>query len=397
MARKFGIVNEISSKFEDYNYMICGVGGIGKTTMAQQIGEIITGSPEGTFIITCGGEPAPAHIKNAFYAKAPDFKTFVEIVDELCNNKSEYPYTKFIAIDSLDEYCRMAESYVVAEYNRTVEVDKRVKSVAQAYGGFQKGENRVCDIMVKQIARLQCAGYKMLEIGHTKIKTKEDILSGVKYEMLSCNLENKYYNALKDKVNLVAMCYFEDIVDNVKDYNNPFNKKKEKKGDLVTRKRIMSFDDDTNAIDTKSHFHTIIPKAPLSAQNFIDAVTDALKKLKEEETLPPVKTIEEVKKDIEEVAEEEAPVEQIAKDIVTVEDVDDEPPFEVEDNTTVVATATPEELISEIQKLFPNAPKEVKKSVKEILIKNSDDGKGRLSTSLGVDVLQSILDLLRDM
>lgn len=392
MARKFGIVNEISSKFEDYNYMICGVGGIGKTTMVQQIGEIITGSSEGTLIITCGSEPVPKHINNAFYAQAPDFKTFVEVVDDLCNNKSDYPNTKFIAIDSLDEYCRMAETYVVNEYNRTVEVDKRVKSVAQAYGGFQKGENRVCDIMVKQIARLQYAGYKMLEIGHTKIKTKEDILSGVKYEMLSCNLENKYYNALKDKVNLVAMCYFEDVVDNIKDYNNPFNKKKEKKGDLVTRNRIMSFDDDTNAIDTKSHFHTIIPKAPLSAQNFIDAVTDALKRLKEEESLPAVKTVEEFKEEV------SAPI--VSQDVKvdinneTTGEEEDEPPFDV-DSEPVQSDVSPEELVSEIQKLFPNAPKEIKKSVKEILIKNSEDGK--LSVGLPINVLQSIVDLLRDM
>lgn len=396
MARKFGVVNQVSSKFEDYNYMICGVGGIGKTTMVQQIGEIITGSPEGTFIITCGVEPVPAHIRNAFYAKAPDFKTFVEIVDELCNNKGEYPNTKFVAIDSLDEYCRMAEAYVVSEYNRTVkEAENRAKSIAQAYGGFQKGENRVCDIMIKQIARLQAAGYKMLEIGHTKIKTKEDILSGVKYEMLSCSLDNKYFNILKDKVNLVAMCYFEDIIDNLKDYTNPFDKKKGKKGDLVARNRIMSFDDDANAIDTKSHFHTIIPKAPLSAQNFIDAVTDALKKIKEEDELPKVKTIEETKKEMEEVKNEvveKNPVENKSLE-EALDEIDDEPPFELDDE--VEEKVSPEALVSEIQSLFVSAQKETKKKVKEILIKNSEDGK--VSAQLPIAVLQSIVDVLKDM
>ncbi len=396
MARKFGVVNQVSSKFEDYNYMICGVGGIGKTTMVQQIGEIITGSPEGTFIITCGVEPVPAHIRNAFYAKAPDFRTFVEIVDELCNNKGEYPNTKFVAIDSLDEYCRIAESYVVSEYNRTVkEAENRAKSIAQAYGGFQRGENRVCDIMIKQIARLQGSGYKILEIGHTKIKTKEDILSGVKYEMLSCSLDNKYFNIFKDKVNLVAMCYFEDIIDNLKDYVNPFDKKKGKKGDLVARNRVMSFDDDANTIDTKSHFHTIIPKAPLSAQNFIDAVTDALKKIKEEEKLPKVKTIEETKKEMEEVKNEvveKNPVENKSME-EALDEIDDDPPFELSDE--VEENVSPEALVSEIQSLFVSAKKETKKRVKEILIKNSEDGK--VSPQLPVAVLQSIIDVLKDI
>ena len=52
MARKFGKTYEFSQKFEDYNYILLGVGGIGKTTTAVRVGKIITGSDEGTFIIT---------------------------------------------------------------------------------------------------------------------------------------------------------------------------------------------------------------------------------------------------------------------------------------------------------------------------------------------------------
>lgn len=276
MARKFGVINKMSEKFEDYSYIINGVGGIGKTTLVYEIGKIITGSNEGTFIITCGGENKPKHIPGAFGDVAPDFKTFCAIVKELCDNKAEYPATKFVAIDSLDEYARIAENFVVAEWNATCDINERAKSIAQAYKGYQKGENRACDLMIQQIIKLQNAGYSILEIGHTKTKLKEDILTKVQFEQLTCNLDNKYYNALKDKVNLVAMCYWENTVENIEEKKNAFTKKMDKVGELTDRKRVMVFADDDNAIDTKTHFEYITSKIDLSAEGFIKAVEEAI-------------------------------------------------------------------------------------------------------------------------
>ena len=276
MARKFGTINKMSEKFEDYSYIINGVGGIGKTSLVYQIGKIVTGSDEGTFIITCGGENKPKHIPGAFGDVAPDFKTFCLIVKELCDNKAEYPDTKFVAIDSLDEYVRITENFVVAEYNASVDINDRVKSISQAYKGYQKGENRACDLMIQQVMKLQNAGYSILEIGHTKTKLKEDVVSKVQFEQLTCNLDNKYYNALKDKVNLVAMCYWENVVENIEEKKNAFTKKINKVGELADRKRVMVFADDDNAIDTKTHFEYITNKIDLSAEGFIKAVEDAI-------------------------------------------------------------------------------------------------------------------------
>lgn len=276
MARKFGKITKMSEKFEDYSYIINGVGGIGKTTLVYEIGKIITGSDEGTFIITCGGENKPKHIPGAFGDVAPDFKTFKEIVKELCDNKKEYPNTRFVAIDSLDEYARIVENAVVAEWNASCDISDRAKSISTAYKGFQKGENRACDLMIQQIVRLQDAGYSIIEIGHTKTKTREDVITKVQFEQLTCNLDNKYYNALKDKVNLVAMCYWENVIENIEEKKNAFTKKMNKVGELADRKRVMVFADDDNAIDTKTHFEYITHKIDLSAQGFIDAVEEAI-------------------------------------------------------------------------------------------------------------------------
>ena len=274
--RKFGKTYKMSEKFEDYSYIINGVGGIGKTTLAYEIGKIVTGSNEGTFIITCGGENKPKHIPDAFGDHAPDFKTFVAIVKELCTNREAYPHTKFVAIDSLDEYTRLVENFVVQEWNSTCDINERAKSISQAYKGFQKGENRACDLMIQQVIKLQDAGYSLLEIGHTKTKLKEDPVTKIQFEQLTCNLDNKYYNALKDKVNLVAMCYWEYLIDKVEEKKNAFTKKMNKVGELVDRKRVMVFADDDNAIDTKTHFEYIVNKMDLNAENFIKAVEDAI-------------------------------------------------------------------------------------------------------------------------
>lgn len=379
MARKFGQTYRLSKNFEDYSYIINGIGGIGKTTMVYEIGKLITGSNEGTFIITCGVENKPKHIDDAFGDVAPDFKTFTEIVKELCENKVEYPDTKFVAIDSMDEFARITENYVVAEWNKTCDINDRAKSISQAYKGFQKGESRACDLMLNQIMKLQDAGYSLLLVGHTKTKLKEDVITKIQFEQLTCNLDNKYYNALKDKVNLVAMCYTENLVDNVEEKKNAFTKKMNKIGQLADRKRVMVFADTENAVDCKSHFPYIVAKVDFGAQNFINAVRDALeeqsknpngvvatkakkitKKAKVEESV-----VEEDKEidatpvqsdDIDEV--ETAPWDEDTDeeiDLFDEDNEDDEEPFDEE-----VAKAT-------IRPAFKAADAETKKAIKGIL------------------------------
>lgn len=370
MSRKFGKINKMSEKFEDYSYIINGVGGIGKTTLVYEIGKIVTGSDEGTFIITCGGENKPKHIPGAFGDVAPDFKTFCAIVKELCDNKEEYPDTKFIAIDSLDEYARICENFVVAEWNASCDINERAKSIAQAYKGYQKGENRACDLMIQQVMKLQNAGYSILEIGHTKTKLKEDVLTKVQFEQLTCNLDNKYYNALKDKVNLVGMCYWENVVENIEEKKNAFTKKMDKVGELTDRKRVMVFADDDNAIDTKTHFEYITHKIDLSAEGFIKAVEEAIAmKLGTTEDKPKKTTkkkaakVEEPVEEVEEVVEDV--VEDITEDIVEdiIEDI-----FEDElDGEDEAIEPVDKATLSAIRAAFKEANAETKANVKTIL------------------------------
>lgn len=367
--RKFGMTYKMSEKFEDYSYIINGVGGIGKTTLVYEIGKIVTGSNEGTFIITCGGENKPRHIPDAFGDVAPDFKTFIAIVKELCSNKEAYPDTKFVAIDSLDEFARISENYVIQEWNATCDINDRAKSISQAYKGFQKGESRACDLMIQQVMKLQEAGYSVLEIGHTKTKTKEDTITKIQFEQLTCNLDNKYYNALKDKVNLVAMCYWESVIENVEEKKNAFTKKTNKVGDLVDRKRVMVFADDDNAIDTKSHFEYIVNKIDLSAEMFIHAVETAIQEKLNSSDVKPNKAKKAkpapVKEPEPEIEEEEIEEIEEIDNLPTPSDEDDI--FEVDEAPFDLDDFDEDAIKAEIRALHKVADADTKKVVKEIL------------------------------
>ena len=380
MARKFGKTNTMSENFSDYSYVINGVGGIGKTTMVYEIGKQTTGNNEGTFIITLGEEPAPKHIPNAFGDVAPDFKTFIAIIKELCENKSEYPYTKFIALDSMDELCRITENYVVAEWNASCSIEDRAKSIKQAYKGYQAGENRVCDLFIQYLGKLKSAGYQLLEIGHTKTKVKEDPISGISYEQITCNLDNKYYNALKDKVNLVATCYLEKTIENIEEKKNAFTKKLDKIGNLTSEKRVIVFRDDDMAIDTKSHFKYIVPKVEFSTASFIKAVEDAIAeeiKISSSNNSSSVSNKSEIKPIIKkEIIKEEISIE----DEVVIDDIADE-----------TETIDKETLMSEIREKFKEADKDTKTKIKAIL---TEKGNGKLDDSLSMDVLNEVNTLL---
>ena len=372
MARSIGVVNVLKTNFENYSYFINGVGGIGKTTLAYEIGKKITGSNEGTLIITCGEEPKPEHINGAFYEYAPTFDAFIRIAKELVKNKSDFPYTKFIAIDSVDELARITQNYVIKEWNDQCDIKERAKTIKQAYKGFQAGEDRTRDLMIEYLfGKLESAGYKLLLIGHTKLKTKEDIFSGISYEQITCNLDNKYYNALKDKVNLVATCYNEKTIENIEEKKNAFTKKMDKVGNLTSEKRVIVFRDDDMAIDTKSHFKYIVPKVEFGVDNFINAVTEALEKQASEGNITTTSTPK-----VETPIIEETPI-----------DTDETP---IEETTETVDKSA---LMDDIRTRFKSAGDDTKKQIKAIL---KEKGSGKLDDSLEIDVLNEISAILDD-
>lgn len=396
MARR-GRICEMKRKFEDYDYIILGVGGVGKTTLAYELGKKITGSDEGTFIITCGAENEPMHINGAFGETDRTFEEMVECVKYLCEHKDEYANTKFVAIDSIDEWLRIVSDYVVREWNRTCEKagkpEEKSKNLAGSYKGFNKGEKRAIDLMIKQIIKLKDAGYHLIYIGHTATRSASDNMQQVKFDQLTCSIPAQFYTAIKDKANLAVMCYFENEIVGIKEEKNPFNKKMEKKGTLVNKKRVMLFTDNSNTVDTKTHFEYIVNKADMSADNLIKAVEDAIAaKLAAPEGSHKSPEMVEMAMPAESVSEDE--------DLDTTagsSDIDDLDPdtSDVDIDVDGEDTApTIEDVRAEIQGKLRTASAEVKKKAKEILITEAKDAEHIKLADATVETLNKILAIL---
>ena len=397
MARR-GRIYEMKRKFEDYDYVILGVGGIGKTTLAHELGKLITGSDEGTFIITCGAENEPRHSNGAFGETYRPFEEFVEGGGALCKHREEYPNTIFAAIDSIDELVRIACDAVCREWNRICEKtnkpEEKCKSIAQAYKGFQKGEDRAVDLIIKQIVKLKDAGYHLLYIGHTKVKSSTDVMQdNTKFDQLTCSVQPKFYNAIKDKANLAVMCYFENEIVGVKEEKNPFNKKMEKKGTLVNKKRVMLFTDDSNTVDTKTHFEYIVNKADMSADNLIKAVEDAIaaKLAAPEGSHKSPEMVEMAMPASEPSSDEDIDVTTEADDIDDLDPDTSDVDLDMDDEDTA---PTIEELRAEIQGKLRTASAEVKKKAKEILITEATDPEKIKLADATVETLNKILAIL---
>lgn len=372
MARKYGKVAKISKNFYDYNYIITGVASIGKTHLVHHLGIEASGSNEGTFIITCGREPKPTHIpNNPFYEHAVTFKDVLDIVKDITENRADYSNTKFLAFDSLDELYRITEDYVIKEWNNQCKIEERAKSISQAYKGFQKGENRVCDLVVKVLGMIEDAGLHWIIISHTKNKTQTDMYSGVSFEQITSSVDAKYYNVVKDKANLVATCYYEKEIADIEEVKDAFTKKMKKKGNLISQKKIIVFRDDDNAIDCKSHFAYIEPKIDFSVENFIKAVTDAIDRQAEGNKIEPKNP--------------STKPEPVAESEPTPDDLDD---IDITAEEETTDTVDRDALVAEVRELYKNETDDVKRRKVRNIMKSN--GSTKLDNSLSTDVLVEI-------
>ena len=226
--------NVVKADLCNYSILLNGIGGVGKTTLFYQVTTKLYGE-DGGLMINVGNEPQPNHIINANYLQADTFKDVIEFVDELCKGRNgAYSHIKVVGFDTLDTIYDLAEDYVLEEYNNSVDGGKEVNTIKSAYGGYQAGENRVVDLVVKTLFKLRNYGYGLWINGHTKRKTKADQLGNVEYEQLTSDLPAKYYNAIKNKVNIVGTAYIRRSFDNMKQVKDAYNKGKMKTGQMVT-------------------------------------------------------------------------------------------------------------------------------------------------------------------
>lgn len=338
--RKFGRKNTIKLNPLEYNIGLIGESGIGKTTTLIETAEKLV-SEDGYMLLSLGKEDAVDAISGAVFEEVPDWDTFYEITQDILDNRNtDYKDLKVLIYDTIDQLFDITEDHVIELHNSECKADKRTKSINGAFGGFGKGQEKVIDLILDRLWELKKVGISYIVVGHTKRKTLNDITTGEPYEMITTNMSEKYFNAIKTKLHFLGVATVDREIE--------LEKKKQRMGEdkeigkIIGESRIITFRDDNFSIDSKSRFAEIASKIPLTSDDLIKAMNDAI--LTEQKKDGIYKSIEEVKKDQEE--EKEIKVEK-----------------ELENKKLVINEERNLELIGELQKIYSSASDDAKKEL----------------------------------
>ena len=309
---KFGKKNHVSINPLDYSICVLGEAKVGKTTLIKEVCEKLVGE-NGYLFLEFGDERGAAAIENINYENVEswwsdedeDIVGFADIVEDICENKTtDYPDLKVVIWDTYDQIIPIAEAETIRLYNKTVSADKKAESINAAWGGFGRGEKKAMELMWEMKNRLKKVGVETIVIGHVKTKDVTDVVSGEQYQILTSDQQQNYFNSLKKQLHFLALAYVDK------------NLIKEGKGQSAKNKvtgetRKIKFRDEGYAVDAGSRFSNIVSEVPMSAEEFIVAIQDAIRS----EQSKSGKSFEETK------AEQEAAEAKKLKEIANAEKV----------------------------------------------------------------------------
>lgn len=275
MARKFGKKNHVKVDPFNYSLMMLGEPKIGKTSLLYQVAEKLVGE-DGYIFAELFRERGADAIEGIVAENIPTWDDWVEFVDDIVDNKTEdYPDLRVVFVDTYDQYILMAINRAIELWNRK-NPDKRAESLNQAWG-FDSGK-KVIDLMFEQTDRLKEAGVQVWWIGHVKTKEVKNIYNDETYQILTSDQQQNYFNALKKNLHFLCLAYFDREMQKEKTgKKNIVTKKEEVKTTIKDETRKIKFRDDSFVVDSGSRFSDIVSEINLDVDEFINAITDAIK------------------------------------------------------------------------------------------------------------------------
>lgn len=276
MARKFGKKNQVKVDPFNYSLMMLGEPKIGKTSLLFQVAEKLVGE-DGYIFAELFRERGADAIEGIVAENLPTWDDWVEFVDDIVDNKTtDYADLRVIFVDTYDQYILMAIDEAIRLWNKD-NPDKKAKTLNQSWGGFGSGQ-KVIDLMFEQTDRLESVGVKVWWIGHVKTKEVKNIYNEETYQILTSDQQQNYFNALKKNLHFLCLAYFDRELQKEKTgKKNIVTKKEEIKTTIKDETRKIKFRDDSFVVDSGSRFSDIIPEINLDADEFITAITDAIK------------------------------------------------------------------------------------------------------------------------
>ena len=314
---KYGQKNHVKLDPLAYNICLLGESKVGKTTLIKEVCEKLAGS-DGYMFLECGQERGADAIEGINYINCPEWQMdydeltnsagFEDVCDDIIDNKTtDYADLKVVIIDTYDQLINLAEDESKRLWNRD-NPDKRTNSINAAWGGFGKGEKKAIELMFNKIAELRSVGVSTIIIGPVKTKDISDPVSGETYQILTSDQQQNYFNALKKNLHFLGLAYIDrQIIKEKTGKKNIVTNKEEQVNKVKGESRKIKFRDDNFCVDSGSRFAEIIDEIDLDADQFITALTDAIKA----EQSKSGKTLEQSK--AEQEAEEAERLKEIAK------------------------------------------------------------------------------------
>ena len=375
MARKFGEKREICIDPLAYNIGLIGESGIGKSTVIKEVCERMVGD-DGYIALDIGKEDGHDAINGIVSAKIPEWATFKKFCDDVIENKlTDYKDLRVIVLDTFDQLLEITEPEVIRMHNRANPDKPKITSIKAAFGGFMAGEDKAIQLVLDKLWELKAVGVSFIAIGHTKKKDVDDPITGESYSILTTNMSQRYFNALKTKLHFLGVAYIDrEIVKQKTGKKNVVTKEEEVKGRVMSESRRISFRDDNYSVDSKSRFADIVDEIPLDADAFIKALKDAILA----EHSKGGKSVEQSEKELKEARK------QKEKDLAEKQKADAANKIDEERNA---------ELLQVIQNKFPDADAETKKSVKAIM-KDNDIPNFKNADDIPTAVLEQIVKIL---
>ena len=313
----YGKKNHVKLDPLAYNICLLGESKVGKTTLIKEVCEKLAGC-DGYMFLECGQERGADAIEGINYIHCPEWQMdydeltnsagFEDVCDDIIDNKTtDYADLKVVIIDTYDQLINLAEDESKRLWNRD-NPDKRTNSINAAWGGFGKGEKKAIELMFNKIAELRSVGVSTIIIGHIKTKDISDPVSGETYQILTSDQQQNYFNALKKNLHFLGLAYIDrQIIKEKTGKKNIVTNKEEQVNKVKGESRKIKFRDDNFCVDSGSRFAEIIDEIDLDADQFITALTDAIKA----EQSKSGKTLEQSK--AEQEAEEAERLKEIAK------------------------------------------------------------------------------------
>lgn len=289
---KFGKKNHVNLDILSYNTLLLGESKCGKTTLIKEVCEKLSGD-DGYLFLEIGSERGADAIENISYINCPAWEEdydefansagFIDVCEDIIDNKTtDYPNLKVVVWDTYDQLIALAEEESIRLWNQecraTGHPDKCTKSINSAWGGFGKGEKKAIALMIDTMTRLRQVGVATIIIGHVKVKDINDVVTGETYQILTSDQQQNYFNAIKKNLHFMGLAYIDrTIVKEKTGKKNIVTKKDEVKGKVKEETRRIKFRDDSYAVDSGSRFADIVPEIEMTADAFINALTDAIK------------------------------------------------------------------------------------------------------------------------